>query len=216
MISRTALCVSEGVAAKGSGPKATMLLTRVMLVAVSASMGCAAIAAPAEQIECAYGQIGEEQRLLIGDSMISPDSQRQQNPPTPGLAQAEAAVEAALTSCATQYGWTADEANAAMSFTMSRMIADIAKYYVQRLGGDQASADLFYAQNKYKMLDEAAAGRASDEWANTRLVEMGFAPKVSKAFDAVWLYFSMLFQADAQRETFVTGAKPEAAGAPVE
>lgn len=216
MTSRMACCVSEAVAAKGSGFDATMLLTRFMLVTVSACMGCGAIAAPAEQIECAYGQIGQEQRLLIGDSMISPDARRQQNPPTPGLAQAEAAVEAALTSCATQHGWTADEANAAMSFTMSRMIADIAKYYVQRLGGDQASADLFYAQNKYKMLDEAAAGRASDEWANTRLVEMGFAPKGSKAFDAVWLYFSMLFQADAQRETFVTGAKPEAGGAQVE
>lgn len=179
------------------------------VLALSVCAAPPAYAAPAEQADCALGQLGEEQRLILGDSMIDADAQRPREAQLPGLGPSRAALETALKACVTQHRWTPDEATAAQSYSLSRMTAEVARYYMHEMGADIAAADLFFAQNKYQILDERVAGYSSKEWANTRLVELGFAKAKSPAFEAVWVYFDLLFRIDAEREAFATGQKPD-------
>jgi hypothetical protein len=167
------------------------------------------LAAPAEQADCPYEALAEADRAVIGEVMFSQmDDGGPKLPPAP-VDKAQAALEQAMDQCVTQHGWSEDEASAAFSYVSTRMLSDVAKSYVTQLGGDANVADLFFAQNKYQILDEGAAGNDSRDWANTRLAEMGYAKARSPAFDAVWLYLGLLFQIDAERETFISGKKPE-------
>jgi hypothetical protein len=181
----------------------------VLAVALGLAMAAPANAAPAEQADCALGQLAEEQRLLLGDSMIGSDAQRPSQALPEGLAEARIGLETALKACTAKHGWSQDRAAIALSYSFARMTAEVARYYIHAMGADIAAADLFFAQNKYQILDERAAGYSSREWANLRLIELGFAKEKSDAYNAVWLYFDMLFRIDAEREAFVIGQMPE-------
>lgn len=183
---------------------------RTVFVAVATFISTSTFAAPAEQADCPYDALAQQERELVGRTMFAQMGGDKDLAPEPSsIAEAQTAMEAAMDQCVTANEWTENEASSAFSYASTRMLADVAKGYVQRFGGDAAVADLFFAQNKYQILEEGAAGNDSRDWANTRLVEMGFAKAKSPAFDAVWLYLGLLFQIDEQREAFITGQKPE-------
>lgn len=172
-----------------------------------ALLPASALAAPAEQADCPYESLAEADRALVGEVLFTQMDGPKLPPAT--VNKAQAALEMAMGQCVTKHGWTDDEASSAFSYASTRMLSDVARRYIDQLGGDSNVADLFFAQNKYRILEEDAAGNSSEEWANTRLVEMGYAQAKSPAFDAVWLYLGLLFQIDAGREAFVSGKKPE-------
>jgi hypothetical protein len=167
------------------------------------------LAAPAQQIDCAYDLLSAPERDLIGAFMLETLASNGRKKESAEETRAADSFEARIDECSAQHGWTESEANTAFTYTGLRMMAATARTVTEEMGGDGAAADLFYAQNKYKILEEEAAGRTSQEWADSRLVEMGFAPQGSRAFDAVWLYLGLLFQSDAERDVFVTGQKPD-------
>lgn len=179
-------------------------------MAIGVAIAGTASAAPAEQADCPYDAMTEQHRTAAGEVLFAQMNREKASPLPPAQeAQAQIAIEKAMAHCIETNAWTQDQAAAAFSYATTRMLSDIARRYVQHLGGETDAADLFYAQNKYAILDEDAAGNSSKEWANTRLVEMGFAKAGSPAFDAIWLYLGLLFQRDAERDAFVTGQKPE-------
>jgi hypothetical protein len=166
-------------------------------------------AAPAEQADCPYDSLAEADRALVGEVLFTQMDEGGPKLPPATVNKAQTALEIAMGQCVAKHGWSEDEASSAFSYASTRMLSDVARRYMDQLGGDSNVADLFFAQNKYRILEEDAAGNSSEEWANTRLVEMGYAPAKSRAFDAVWLYLGLLFQIDAQREAFVSGKKPD-------
>jgi hypothetical protein len=166
-------------------------------------------AAPAEQASCALDALTEQQQLTVGDYSIVALSRGGEHSQTPPVRQALVALEAANKSCGVKHGWSADEASSALAFATMQLVAKSSRLAIVEMGGDANAADLFYAQNKYLILEENAAGRSSEEWATTRLVEMGFAKKDSPAFDAVWIYLQALFESESQLGTFEAGKMPE-------
>lgn len=180
--------------------KSTILLLAMFISAP-------AYAAPAEQADCAYGRLNDADRDSVGIALFA--AMDKNSPYKSDEKQARAKIVAAIKSCADANGWSENEALSAFTYTSKRLLAGMVEKYLIELGGDAAVADLFYAQNKYIILEESAAGNSSREWANTRLVEMGFAKSGARAFEVVWLYLDLLFQIDATRDTFISGVKPE-------
>jgi hypothetical protein len=160
-------------------------------------------AAPLAQINCVYDSVAEGDRESFGRDLFAAMYDSAAPLALAHGSKAQAAIIANAAVCKTQNSWTADEAAAATTHTMLRLLAGATQNIIKNLGGDPAAADLFFAQNKYKILDENAAGNSSEEWARTRLVEMGFASPKSKAFEVVWLYLGFLFQQDDEADNFV-------------
>jgi hypothetical protein len=167
------------------------------------------LAAPAEQADCTYDRFSEQEREIVGDYLFDSMDRDKNAPAGPEAKQIDIIFNANMNACIAQHGWSENEATSAFSYTSTRLLAGTTRSIMQKMGGDGAAADLFFAQNKYRILDEQNAGRSSEEWAKTRLVEMGFATEKSPAFDAVWLYLGLLFQAETEREAFVSGKTPE-------
>lgn len=190
---------------------------RFLTAAALVCLGAPSLATPAEQADCPYDRMTEQQRAVAGQVLFVQMNGEKSLPFLPSeVEEAQTALEKAMAQCAETHKWTEDEASAAFSYSTTRMLSEITRRYVEHLGGDAAAADLFFAQNKYTILDEDAAGNSSKEWANTRLLELGFAKKGSRAFEVVWLYYGLLFQADDERVAFVSGKKPEKTKAPAE
>lgn len=167
---------------------------------------CAPVfAAPAEQADCPYAKLAVQDRVVAGEVLFAVQANMEPNFDRVAVKQAQSAIEKAMQLCIAENGWTQDEALAAFSYVSTRMLADTARLYLLHKRGDADVADLFFAQNKYRIMDEAAAGNSSEQWANTRLVEMGFAKAGSPAFQAVWLYLDFLFQIEIEREAFAIG-----------
>jgi hypothetical protein len=174
-----------------------------------ALLSVSAYAAPAEQADCAYAQMSEDHRLLIGAGILGLDYDLSPLSNAGGLKEAHAALDKALASCSAHHGWDATQSDLAADYSMMRMLADIHRYAMVQMGADGDVADLFFAQNKYQIMDEKAAGLSSEEWANTRLIELGFAKKGSKALNLLWVYYRDLFEIDVMRENFVAGKRPD-------
>lgn len=186
---------------------------RLSLTALGLLMALAAPAhaAPAEQANCAYDGMTEQERELSGRVILQSLDGRDAAQQTVEMRRAKTALSGLIAGCEAKHGWTKDEANAAYSYSALRLMAGSAREILEQMGGDPAAADLFFAQNKYKILEEEAAGRSSEEWAKTRLIEMGFAAEKSPAFEAVWFYLGLLFQIDSEYESFISGNRSERA-----
>jgi hypothetical protein len=174
-----------------------------------------AAALPTDQADCAFDAMKPQERLQVGDlAMFSMSQDKRNAPPKAAVDAADAALTKAIVGCATQYGWTENDADNAIGYTSIRTMLLVVRGYLVKMGGDANVADLFYAQNKYKILDDSAAGLSSETWANEALVQGGFAPKGSPAFEAVWLYLGFLFQQDDMLTAFAEGKSAQWASGP--
>jgi hypothetical protein len=180
-----------------------------LLGAVALMAATSAGAAPADQSNCVLDQLNDQQQAIVGEYSIVAVARRGQVAETPAAKQALDAFETAITTCTGQHGWSENEASSALAYSTIQLVAKSSRVAIVEMGGDADAADLFYAQNKYKILEESAADRNSEEWATTRLIEMGFAKKDSPAFNALWVYLQALFQSESELEAFVTGKQPE-------
>jgi hypothetical protein len=164
--------------------------------------GIANAAAAADPIDCAFDQLDEDQRNALGDASLTLLVGQQVTSVAPELTQAQRTLDAAMRGCSAANLWSDAKADIALNHTITKMMLDSMRYHIGQLNGDVAAADLFFAQNKYQILDEEAAGLSSKDWVTTRLLELGFAKKGSRALDAVWIYYSLLFQLDTKAQEF--------------
>jgi hypothetical protein len=181
---------------------------RFVLALILCAAAQPAMAAPVEQVDCAFNAMKPLEQLQLGKiTMANMSSDKNALPSKAAVVAVSETLGNAIFTCAGGFGWNENDASNALAYTTVRGMLLETQGIVQKLGGTVNAADLFYAQNKYKILEEEAASRSSEVWANEALLQMGFAPMGSPAFDAVWLYLGLLFQQDDMRAAFIDGKK---------
>lgn len=164
----------------------------------------------ADNIDCVFDALSTQSQLHIGDvGLATMTGQTKNGPPPSVIAEANRALVVAMEGCVAKFGWSENDANNAAAYTTIRSMLIVTRSYVEKSGGDPNVADLFYAQNKYKILEEQAAGQSSEAWGNQALELSGYAPKGSKAFEVVWFYMGLLFQRDDILTAFIEGKTAE-------